>query len=59
MKVWLSFLLITFLLLGNGNKIYAHEMLPQTGERSSWLVILIAFLALIAGIFLVAKRKKK
>ena len=48
-----------FLIWGKEVKVHAQEMLPQTGEKSSWLVILIAFLALLAGIFLVTKRKKK
>lgn len=40
-------------------KVNAAEVLPQTGEASSWILILVAVIAVIAGIWLVVSSRRK
>lgn len=40
-------------------EVNAMEVLPNTGEANSWIIILIAAVAVVAGIWLVVSSRNK
>lgn len=59
MKKETLFSLILTLLLLVPIKVQAMSTLPNTGESNSWIFILIAAIAVVAGIWLVVSSRKK
>ncbi|TLQ49567.1 LPXTG cell wall anchor domain-containing protein [Ruoffia tabacinasalis] len=59
MKKETLFSFILTLLLFVPTKAQAMSTLPNTGESNSWIFILIAAVAVVAGIWLVVSSRKK
>ena len=59
MKKETLFSFILTLLLFVPSKAQAMSTLPNTGESNSWIFILIAAVAVVAGIWLVVSSRKK
>ncbi|WP_338489055.1 LPXTG cell wall anchor domain-containing protein [Ruoffia tabacinasalis] len=59
MKKETLFSFILTLLLFVPTKAQAMSSLPNTGESNSWIFILIAAVAVVAGIWLVVSSRKK
>lgn len=59
MKKETLFSFILTLLLFVPTKAQAMSTLPSTGESNSWIFILIAAVAVVAGIWLVVSSRKK
>ncbi|MFL2130232.1 MAG: LPXTG cell wall anchor domain-containing protein [Lactobacillus helveticus] len=59
MKKETLFSLILTILLFVPTKVQAMSTLPNTGESNSWIFILIAAIAVVAGIWLVVSSRKK
>lgn len=59
MKKETLFSFILTLLLFVPTKAQAMSTLPNTGESNSWIFILIAAIAVVAGIWLVVSSRKK
>ena len=59
MKKETLFSFILTLLLFVPTKAQAMSTLPNTGESNSWIFILIAAVAVVAGIWLIVSSRKK